>query len=144
MQQKLLGVIMADLDFFKKINDTYGHNRGDDVLKQFVGIIKKAIRHEDFIVRWGGEEFLLLMMVDSIGSLSAIAEGIRERIETEPFEAVGQITASFGLTLYRQGESLKETVARTDKALYRAKASGRNAVAADETCGGVPEAGSAM
>ena len=144
VQQKLLGVIMADLDFFKKINDTYGHNRGDDVLKQFVGIIKKAIRHEDFIVRWGGEEFLLLMMVDSIGSLSAIAEGIRERIETEPFEAVGQITASFGLTLYRQGESLKETVARTDKALYRAKASGRNAVAADETCGGVPEAGSAM
>ncbi|MEJ2501261.1 MAG: diguanylate cyclase [Campylobacterales bacterium] len=132
VQQKLLGVIMIDLDHFKRINDTYGHNRGDEVLKTFVDIIAKTIRHEDFIIRWGGEEFLLLMMVDSLGSLTAIAEGIRERIETATFEEAGHITASFGLTLYHDGEPLKATVARSDKALYRAKASGRNAVFADD------------
>jgi diguanylate cyclase (GGDEF)-like protein len=134
VQQKLLGVIMVDLDHFKRVNDTYGHNRGDEVLKTFVGIIRQTIRQEDLIVRWGGEEFLLMMMVDSLESVAAIAENVRERIETAAFEAVGQITASFGLTLYHEGESLTATVERTDKALYQAKAAGRNTVAVDEAC----------
>ncbi len=131
-QQKLLGVIMVDLDHFKRINDTYGHNRGDEVLKMFVSIIRHAIRQEDFIIRWGGEEFLLLMMVDSLHSLMAIAEGVRERIENATFEGVGQITASFGITLYHDGDNLKNTVARSDKALYEAKSSGRNMVIVDD------------
>jgi len=133
VQQKFLGVIMIDLDHFKHINDTYGHNRGDEVLERFVVIIRQAIRQEDFVIRWGGEEFLLMMMVDSLESLATIADGVRTRIETETFEEVGQITASFGVTIYLDGESLTETVARTDKALYRAKASGRNAVSIDDT-----------
>ncbi len=132
-QKRLLGVTMVDLDHFKRINDTYGHNRGDDVLKQFVEIVRNAIRQEDFIVRWGGEEFLLLMMVDSINSLAAVTEGIRARIESAAFEEVGHITASFGVAIRRDEEMLTATVARTDKALYRAKASGRNTVIMDET-----------
>ncbi|UFS61538.1 diguanylate cyclase [Sulfurimonas sp. HSL-3221] len=131
-QQKLLGVIMVDLDHFKRVNDTYGHNRGDEVLKTFVDVIRRAIRQEDFIIRWGGEEFLLLMMVDSLHSLTAIAEGVRERIETAAFAEVGQITASFGVTIYHEGDDLKTTIARSDKALYEAKASGRNIVVVDE------------
>jgi len=133
IQQKLLGVIMVDLDHFKRINDSYGHNRGDVVLERFVAALRQAIRQEDFVIRWGGEEFLLMMMVDSLESAVSIAEGVRMRIETEAFEEAGQITASFGVTLYREGESLTQTVARTDKALYKAKASGRNAVFVDET-----------
>jgi len=132
-QQKLLGIIMVDLDHFKRINDTYGHNRGDEVLRTVVSITRQAIRQEDLVIRWGGEEFLLLLLVDSIESLAIVAEGIRERIATAVFEEVGQVTASFGLTLYCEGDDLTSTVARSDKALYEAKASGRNAVVADDS-----------
>ena len=132
VQQKLLGVIMADLDHFKKVNDTYGHNRGDEVLKSFISVIRKTIRQEDYIIRWGGEEFIFLMTVDSIQSLETVADDIRSRIEAEPFEEVGHITVSLGLTIYIEGETIKDTVARADKALYHAKALGRNRVIVDD------------
>ena len=133
VQQKRLGVIMIDLDYFKRVNDTYGHNRGDEVLKSIVGIIRQTIRQEDSVIRWGGEEFVLLMMIDSADNVSAIAEGIRARIDRATLEEVGHITASFGLTVHHEGESMKETLARADRALYRAKASGRNTVITDKS-----------
>lgn len=125
---KNLGVILADIDYFKRVNDTYGHNRGDEVLKQFVMTIETAIRHTDYLVRWGGEEFIILMRVDSVESLKKATEHICLTIENDHFEEVGNITSSFGVTIYLEGEGIYESIERADQALYQAKENGRNQV----------------
>ncbi|MDD5717910.1 MAG: diguanylate cyclase [Sulfuricurvum sp.] len=127
-EPKQLGIIMSDIDYFKRVNDTYGHNRGDEVLKQFVRTIQKSIRNEDYVIRWGGEEFIILMRMDSIESLRISAEHIRIAVENAHFKEVEKMTASFGVTLYKRGEKFSVTIARADKALYMAKANGRNQV----------------
>ncbi|MEA2091943.1 MAG: GGDEF domain-containing protein, partial [Campylobacterota bacterium] len=113
-------------DHFKLVNDTYGHNRGDVVLKDFTNIIKNSIRDSDYLIRWGGEEFIVLMRVNAIESLCRTTENIRQRIEDYHFEEVDKITSSFGLTLYLEGEEVTKTIERADKALYIAKENGRN------------------
>ena len=123
---KNLGVVICDIDYFKLVNDNYGHNRGDVVLKEFTDIIRNSIRESDYLIRWGGEEFIILMKVNNIDSLYKATENIRKAIEDYSFDEVGQITSSFGLTLYIEGEVLTETIARVDKALYTAKDKGRN------------------
>jgi len=123
-----LGVIMCDIDHFKRVNDTYGHNRGDEVLKQFVSTIQKSIRSEDYLIRWGGEEFIVLVKVDTVESLHIIAEHIRAAVQNSYFEEVETITASFGATLYQKEEAISESIGRADKALYKAKECGRNQV----------------
>lgn len=125
---KKLGVVMCDIDYFKRINDTYGHNRGDEVLKEFVTVIYQTIRNDDYLIRWGGEEFIVLLKIDSAESLKKVAEHIRINIAKNDFEEVGTITSSFGAALYRENESIYTTIARADKALYEAKANGRNRV----------------
>ncbi len=123
---KKLGVILCDIDHFKVVNDTFGHNRGDTVLKEFTTIIKSTIRDDDYLIRWGGEEFILLTRVNNIESLKKVAEKIRINIEQHPFEEVNKITSSFGVTLHVYNEDIIKTIERADKALYTAKESGRN------------------
>jgi len=123
-----LGVVICDIDHFKDINDTYGHNRGDIVLKQLVNIIHDSIRQEDYLIRWGGEEFIILMKVDTAESLNKPIEYIRQQIEKHYFEEVKNITASFGCTLYIEDEDILDCIERADKALYIAKENGRNQV----------------
>ena len=123
-----LGVIICDIDHFKNVNDTYGHNRGDIILKEIVTSIKGSIRQEDYLIRWGGEEFIMLMKVDTPDALKKSVEHVRKQIEKQHFEEVGNITASFGATLYQDDEEILECVARADKALYMAKENGRNQV----------------
>lgn len=123
-----LGMIFADIDHFKQVNDVYGHNRGDEVLKQFVKTIERSIRHEDYLIRWGGEEFIILMRVNSVETLEKAIESVRLEIEKDHFEEVENITSSFGATLYQKGEQISDSIERADKALYQAKESGRNRV----------------
>lgn len=121
-----LGIIICDIDHFKNINDTYGHNRGDVVLKTLVDTIHTSIRQEDYLIRWGGEEFIILMKIDTLNSLEKRIEYIRKQIEKQYFDEVGNITASFGVTVYRENEAIIESIERADKALYAAKQNGRN------------------
>jgi len=123
-----LGVIICDIDYFKDVNDTYGHNRGDIVLKDIVNIINNSIRQEDYLIRWGGEEFIILMKIDTLGSLKKRVEYIRKQIEKQYFEEITNITASFGGTIYQKNEKIVQCIERADKALYEAKQNGRNQV----------------
>lgn len=130
-KQHKLGIVMIDIDHFKTINDNYGHGRGDKVLKHIVSIINKTIRQEDILIRWGGEEFILVTNINSIEDLYNMAEHIRKTIEKEIFDMVGSVTCSFGVTLYNN-EELEETIERADEALYESKKNGRNRVSSKE------------
>lgn len=123
-----LGLILIDIDHFKKINDEHGHNIGDDVLKALAHMIQENIRIHDRLVRWGGEEFILVAEVDCIASASALAEHMRYLTEQKRFPNNLTITASFGITLVDDNENLKTAIERADTALYRAKNAGRNQV----------------
>jgi diguanylate cyclase (GGDEF)-like protein len=123
-----LGIIMFDIDHFKQINDNYGHARGDLVLIQLVQIVQASIRKEDILIRWGGEEFLILLQAEQPQVLLQLAEKVRTEIARTPFEEVGQITCSLGVRLNHSGESFETALKHADEALYRAKAGGRNRV----------------
>lgn len=127
-RNRYIGFIMLDIDHFKKVNDTFGHDVGDSVLKHLVATIEDSIRNEDMLVRYGGEEFLLVIETDSVGSLRRIAEHVRQRIEAEHFETVGRVTCSLGITIYTSGELISQSIKRADVAMYKAKESGRNKV----------------
>lgn len=119
---------MMDIDRFKNVNDTFGHDIGDRVLKHLVSTVKYSIRSEDLLIRWGGEEFLLITETESIETLRRMAEHVRQRVENEPFAVVGKVTCSFGITLHIPNESVDQTLKRADIALYKAKENGRNRV----------------
>ncbi len=123
-----LGIIFCDIDLFKNVNDTYGHGVGDEVLKKMVKIMRKTVRSNDIIIRWGGEEFVILLYVESLNVLVKIANNIREAIAAEMFENAGKLTCSFGLSGYHKGEDIQKAIKRADEALYDAKESGRNRV----------------
>ncbi len=127
---KALGLLIFDIDHFKKINDTYGHNTGDEVLKEVAEIVATSIRKEDFLIRWGGEEFIVLAETASARSLSRVAQHLRQKIEHHDFPIVENLTCSFGTTIHIEDEDVTKTIERADKALYLAKNSGRNRVEA--------------
>lgn len=127
-ETSMYGVIMVDLDDFKSVNDSYGHDAGDTVLKQTVNSIQKSIRKEDTIIRWGGEEILVLLRAHSQSQISKSAENIRRNIEKMSFEGVKSITASLGATTKQLEESFEHAIYRADKALYKAKHNGKNRV----------------
>ncbi|MFA6192055.1 MAG: PAS domain S-box protein [Sulfurimonas sp.] len=127
-----LGLAILDIDFFKNVNDTFGHIAGDGVLKELTKLVVSSIRNEDFFIRWGGEEFIILIESESIESLKRALEHIRQRVAHYTFCDVGALTCSFGATLYRVGEDIDSTIQRADKALYRAKENGRNQVQIEE------------
>jgi len=119
--------IMIDIDFFKKVNDTYGHLVGDDVLINISALVKKHIRTDDIFARWGGEEFVLAFNTD-IKKGTEIANNLRKFIENEDFDIVKNITCSFGITEFKRDDSLDRLIKRADEALYEAKDTGRNKV----------------
>lgn len=126
-----LSLMVCDVDLFKRINDSYGHLAGDKVLKIIARSLQRALRDTDFIARFGGEEFVILMPETSSTEAKTVAEKLRKKIESSPFnfkkEPV-QITVSLGLSEFAQNETADEVFSRADKALYRAKEQGRNKV----------------
>ena len=123
-----LSIAICDLDHFKSINDTHGHNIGDAVLIEFSRIVSENKRKSDLFARWGGEEFLLLSPQTDLAGMGTMAEKLRQLIEAGAYAHGQRLTASFGVTQYRPGETLEELVNRSDQALYRAKNMGRNRV----------------
>jgi diguanylate cyclase (GGDEF)-like protein/PAS domain S-box-containing protein len=125
-----LTLIMLDIDHFKMVNDTYGHDVGDKVIKNIVAVVNKNIRTTDIFVRWGGEEFIILCpQTDSLNA-ATLAEKLRGAIEKSTLDKVGNITCSFGVTSYVKKESKNSFIKRLDSTLYKAKDEGRNTVVA--------------
>lgn len=120
------GVVLFDLDYFKTINDTLGHNTGDDCLIQVAKILNTRLRETDTAARWGGEEFIVLCQDASAEGLMALAEELRQAMSAIKLTSNTPVTASFGCATYQHQDSLKELVSRADKALYQAKENGRN------------------
>ena len=124
-----LSLIMFDIDHFKQVNDTYGHHRGDEVLKEVVLLVQKEIRKTDIFARWGGEEFVLLCPHTEKSDAVALSERIRGRAESHVFHEAGRITLSFGVGSFIEGQDDSMTfLPRIDAALYKAKRRGRNRV----------------
>jgi two-component system cell cycle response regulator len=134
---KPLTIMVLDIDFFKSINDTYGHDAGDDVLREFATRIRKSIRGIDLACRLGGEEFVIVMPETDMAVATIVAERLRRRIASEPFiiaqgaKAI-DVTISIGIaTLDTADDTASTILKRADQALYRAKRDGRNRVVAD-------------
>lgn len=123
-----LSLIMFDIDHFKRVNDTYGHDIGDDVLVNLSAIVTKLTREMDTFARWGGEEFMILLPNASKEAVAIRAEEIRLAIEKHVFDEVNQVTCSFGVTTYLIDESESTFAKRVDDALYESKHNGRNRV----------------
>ncbi len=123
-----LSLILLDVDFFKKYNDTFGHTEGDKVLSMIGNIIKKCIRQTDSGCRYGGEEFAVILPQSDIDSASLTAERIRKCVESETAELNDGVTISAGISQYQLKQNLSEFIKNSDSALYKAKESGRNCV----------------
>jgi diguanylate cyclase (GGDEF)-like protein len=124
-------VMILDLDYFKKINDTYGHLAGDYVLKEVAKIIKSLIRKSDICGRFGGEEFVILLPNTKLSGAMKLAERIRKAIEEYDFDFNGKkinVTVSIGITSVGINDSYESLIDRADEALYEAKQKGRNRV----------------
>ncbi|MDQ7836291.1 MAG: GGDEF domain-containing protein [Humidesulfovibrio sp.] len=127
-QNTLLCLIMVDLDHFKHVNDTYGHPRGDQVLKELAKRLRKSVRATDTLFRLGGEEFAVLMPGTDLEQGGAVAEKLRVRVAAQPMAGDLEITASFGVSITRGQEPQEDFICRADEALYAAKTKGRNRV----------------
>ncbi len=125
-----LSFIMLDIDFFKKVNDTWGHSVGDEVLVNLSKLIRSRIRTTDALVRWGGEEFVILCGDTPLQNAQFLAEKLRTNVENTQLIAQQQITCSFGVAEMMPHEDTKSVFERLDKALYSSKRSGRNSVTA--------------
>lgn len=134
---KPLAVLVLDIDFFKSVNDTYGHDAGDDVLREFAVRMRKSIRGIDLACRYGGEEFVIVMPETDMSVAATVAERLRRRIATEAFPIDKgnksiEVTISIGLAaIENANDTSANLLKRADQALYRAKRDGRNRVVAD-------------
>lgn len=127
-QDNDLCIIIVDIDYFKMVNDTFGHEVGDAVLKEFTTILKNNIRQTDILGRWGGEEFIIICPATSLEEATRLANRLREKVETYRYTTKCNQTASFGVAEFIAGENSKSLFIRVDKALYNAKKLGRNRV----------------
>ena len=133
---KPLTVLVLDIDYFKSINDTHGHDAGDDVLREFAVRIRKAIRGIDLACRYGGEEFVVVMPEADMAVATVVAERLRRRIASDPFPIqqgarVVDVTISIGIAALGGDDDAARVIKRADQALYRAKRAGRNRVVPD-------------
>jgi two-component system cell cycle response regulator len=134
---KPLTVLVIDIDYFKSVNDTHGHDAGDDVLREFAIRMRKSIRGIDLACRYGGEEFVVIMPETDLAVATMVAERLRRRIATEPFpidhgSRAIDVTISIGIAaLGGSGDKAADLLKRADQALYRAKRDGRNRVVPD-------------
>ena len=121
-------ITLFDIDYFKQVNDKYGHNAGDRVLVQLSLLVKSQLRDKDIFARWGGEEFIILSQGSTQSEAFIVANRLRESIEAFPFDDIGTLTCSFGVSQYRDNDTASTLLARADEALYKAKENGRNNV----------------
>ena len=126
-----LSLLMIDLDHFKRVNDTYGHNAGDMVLRGFCDIARGLLRSIDILGRWGGEEFVALLPETSLGGAEIVAERLRSILESTEFDIGVRVTASMGVASHREDEEFASILGRADACLYKAKLGGRNRVVVD-------------
>ncbi|WBT39550.1 MULTISPECIES: GGDEF domain-containing protein [Hyphomicrobium] len=130
-----LSLIMCDIDHFKRVNDTFGHSVGDEIIKALTRIIASSVQETDSVARYGGEEFVIILPGTDQRAATAIAERIRRQFGAKQFsirkthEKVGRVTASFGVVEHRPGDDVEMFVQRADAKLYEAKARGRDRVA---------------
>ncbi len=130
---KGFSIMLLDIDLFKSVNDTHGHQAGDAVLVRLAELLRSNSRETDIVGRWGGEEFLIICPETSLMLVAALAERYRMEMERCDFGHVGRITASFGVTCVQEGDTVPRILRRADQALYRAKETGRNRVEAHGT-----------
>ncbi|EFL51776.1 response regulator receiver modulated diguanylate cyclase [Solidesulfovibrio fructosivorans JJ]] len=128
-----LSVVLLDIDHFKAINDTHGHEAGDAVLVELAGRLRATLRQVDRLARFGGEEFVVVAPGVGLEATAELAERLRQAVADKDFAATGRVTASFGVAERVPGEDPERALGRADKALYRAKNSGRNRVERDAT-----------
>lgn len=131
-----LALLMIDIDYFKVVNDTWGHQVDDAVLSHLAGTLQQTVRGGDYVARYGGEEFAVVLPRTDLESAIAVAENIRETLARQPLlldvvPSMTPITVSIGVACYELGEALTDWVGRSDAALYRAKREGRNRVECD-------------
>ncbi|WP_169568623.1 PleD family two-component system response regulator [Sneathiella limimaris] len=130
---KPVSLLILDIDYFKKVNDTHGHDVGDEVLKQFAGRMIKSVRGIDLACRYGGEEFVVVMPDTDLAVALGVAERLRKEVGDSPFHIPGvnltlDITCSIGVAMANQEETTESLIKRADEALYQAKRDGRNRV----------------
>ncbi|MGH8549003.1 MAG: GGDEF domain-containing protein [Methylococcales bacterium] len=126
-----LSIVFADIDHFKAINDTYGHQAGDDTLREFAKAIKGMLRATDFLGRYGGEEFLVVLSQTSIEEAKSLTERMRlavSQLKIAALPAEARISISAGVAQHQPPESAGATIGRADSAMYLAKSRGRNTV----------------
>jgi diguanylate cyclase (GGDEF)-like protein/PAS domain S-box-containing protein len=123
------GILFIDIDHFKNVNDTYGHNIGDGVLKVISNTLKSNLRPGDIVGRWGGEEFIAIIKTDELRTLEMLAERLRQLCEHSVYKVKNNsisVTVSIGGSLYKDKENLKSLIHRADQHMYEAKNKGRN------------------
>ena len=125
-----LALILFDIDYFKQVNDQFGHISGDKVLKDVAQLIQSCVRTTDIFARWGGEEFIILVPEGGHQAAVDLAERLRSAMESYCFNNLPKVTASFGVSEYRTNDTLETLFARADEAVYHAKHQGRNRVCA--------------
>ena len=123
-----VSLLMLDTDHFKRVNDAFGHEAGDEVLVALAEELRAGIRSVDVLARWGGEEFIVLCPSIGLGEAGELAERLRAGVAARDFGAAGRLTVSLGVAEYRRGETAGELFGRADAALYRAKEGGRDRV----------------
>jgi len=121
-------LLMIDIDHFKHINDTFGHQAGDEVLRDISKLIHASVRNADMLFRVGGEEFTLLAMVSEKDDVWLLAEKLRQIVASHSFDRIGKITVSIGIAYFREGDTQESIYSRADEAMYQAKRGGRNCV----------------
>lgn len=144
-QKSPLGLVITDIDFFKRFNDEYGHDCGDLVLKEVADLMKGQTRDIDRVARWGGEEFVLLLPDTGPAGVENIAEKIRFCVEQHRVRFNGEllaVTMTFGGAVFRKGETFAECLKRADEMLYKGKSEGRNRVVVDQVTDSPPSTGS--
>jgi diguanylate cyclase len=124
--QEDLSLFLIDIDFFKKVNDTYGHIKADDLLAQLAEVVMKQIRKSDIAARFGGEEFFVLLPETNLEKAKKFTARLRLAIKADKVLKKHGITVSGGITQYKKGDTKKRLKSRVDKALYQAKESGRD------------------
>jgi len=126
-----LSVVMLDVDHFKAVNDTYGHQAGDFILRELSRILKSALRKSDYLIRYGGEEFIMILPEIPVENTLLVSERIRQAIAEHGFQfndRMLRVTSSFGISSFTTGRTADDMIKEADKMLYCSKNTGRNRV----------------
>ncbi len=133
-----VSLLVLDIDHFKRVNDKYGHQEGDRVLKQVADCVFATVRKSDSLTRWGGEEFIVLMPNTGLSSAATLAERVRACIAAQSFANIGSVTVSIGVAEFHPNPSYEDWLSRADQSMYTAKREGRNRVEVDSTASSTP------